>query len=683
MGLPPPVRGRYSSGRVAEGRRMGASTLVGSDLLDLKKKMEHQQKVLASRPKPEQEMDDITKEIQERERLLKYEREREAALRKRLELDNQLKELQLQNDKMSNQLGSNAPAALKSTDVSDTMKVQRFGPRKAAVPAAVPTWLKYDKIVLRFNAYFKEPWFDSEGEGFDIRKFVISYYMQDKSVEIIEIRTQNSGTPQGCFMKRTKLLKSTGECYMPGDFAVGKRMRVNGRQFVINDAERATREYFANEFSDIIMAQPMKLPNVPARRAFEPGMGNDLVRPVQKKGRGERADHSQFLNMDGKVLEFIGAWDDNSDLQGGVRKLKIKYFLVDDTIEVNEMTGMNSGRDLTSRFRINRGRLAVPEAQHGSGVASFTSAPAKFYGPRDLLVGNTLVMFGREVGIVACNDFTRGYYAKVLSIEQKPNPANRRGEASDQPGHKYTNPQERLLRLQEGIRRKIETASNYGTMRDQQRALKHMFSGYDLDKSGFISKDEFFTAMGSFACFGADCDMLFERFDSSSDGKISIDEFIAAVYGDGQGRAPETGARGNASGASMQSAIEEATRGDTNGNLMVLEESLRNKVESMANFSTSINRKSRELEKLMKRYDTDGSGFLSLSEFRAALANLNYRNSDADALFKAYDADNNGQLGYSEFSNLLLGRQVPRIKPTFQGHNQWYNPTKKTSKSIH
>ena len=105
-GPAPPVRGRYSSGRVAEGRRMGASTLVGSDLLDLKKKMEHQQKVLASRPKPEQEMDDITKEIQERERLLKYEREREAALRKRLELDNQLKELQLQNDKSLHPTGT-------------------------------------------------------------------------------------------------------------------------------------------------------------------------------------------------------------------------------------------------------------------------------------------------------------------------------------------------------------------------------------------------------------------------------------------------------------------------------------------------------------------------------------------------------------------------------------------------
>ena len=84
----------------------------------------------------------------------------------------------------------------------------------------------------------------------------------------------------------------------------------------------------------------------------------------------------------------------------------------------------------------------------------------------------------------------------------------------------------------------------------------------------------------------------------------------------------------------------------------------------------------------MKRYDTDGSGLLSLSEFRAALANLNFRNNDADALFKAYDADGNGQLCYSEFSNLLLGRQVPRVKPTFQGHNQWYNPTKKKSNSI-
>ena len=51
----------------------------------------------------------------------------------------------------------------------------------------------------------------------------------------------------------------------------------------------------------------------------------------------------------------------------------------------------------------------------------------------------------------------------------------------------------------------------------------------------------------------------------------------------------------------------------------------------MANFSTNITRK-KELEKVMKRYDTDGSGALS-DEFRAALSQLNFRNRDADMLF--------------------------------------------------
>ena len=70
----------------------------------------------------------------------------------------------------------------------------------------------------------------------------------------------------------------------------------------------------------------------------------------------------------------------------------------------------------------------------------------------------------------------------------------------------------------------------------------------------------------------------------------------------------------------------------------MLEESLRNKIESMANFSTNITRKKRELENIMKRYDTDGWGFI-IPEFRAALSQLN---SHRDGMFfRAYDADGN------------------------------------------
>ena len=668
-GKPPTPRGRYHSGRIAESRRLGAGTLTGATLKELQLKMETK---VAER-EAQRPVDDLTAEIRAKEKALKYEMERQAALKKRLELDEQLKALKIQNDKMSQKLGDAAVVA--STNMGNIQEKTRFGAKKKAVPAVVPRWLKYEKFILRFRAWSKEKWFDSIGEGFSVRKFVIAYYMADKSVEVIEPKIPNSGTTGGVFMKRTVISKKNGEPVSPSDLAVGMRIPINGRVFTIYDCESETRKYMQDEFPNVIMSKALALPNPSERRAFEPGMGNDIVKPV-KVSKAPRADHSQFLNMDGKILEFIGIWDDTSSLQGEIRKLKIKYFLVDDTMEVSEMTGMNSGRDLTSRFRINRGKLAVPEAQVGSGVASFTSAPSKFYKPQDLIVGSTVTLFGRVVSIVACNTFARTYFNDFLKIEVPQNAEGFRGSGAELPGYKFTSPTEVLKRLQFSIRSKIEVKSNYGTVNDQQRVLRHMFAKYDSDNSGSVSKEEFFAIMQAFALFGADSDTLFSKFDKDGNGSVSIDEFVDAVYDDGsRGDVnSKSSIYNNVAGDStfeskMAYSIDQASKDDSNGGLLVLEESLRNKIESMANFSTNISRKKRELENVMKRYDTDGSGALSFQEFRAALSQLNFRNRDADMLFRAYDADGNGQLNYAEFSTLLLGRKAPRIKVAFQGHN--------------
>ena len=179
-GKAPTPRGRYHSGRVAQNRRLGAGALTGATLKDLQLKMETK---IAER-EAQIPVDDITAEIRAKEKALEYERQRQAALQKRLELDKKLKELKLQNDKMSQQLGNEPYTS--NTNSSDIQEQTRFGSKKKAVPAAVPNWLKYEKVTLRFRAWAKEKWFDSIGEGFSVRKFVIAYYMADKSIEIIE-----------------------------------------------------------------------------------------------------------------------------------------------------------------------------------------------------------------------------------------------------------------------------------------------------------------------------------------------------------------------------------------------------------------------------------------------------------------------------------------------------------------
>ena len=172
--------------------------------------------------------------------------------------------------------------------------------------------------------------------------------------------------------------------------------------------------------------------------------------------------------------------------------------------------------------------------------------------------------------------------------------------------------------------------------------FRHMFAKYDLDNSGNVSKEEFFAIMQAFALFGADSDKLFSKFDKDGNGSVSIDEFVNVIYDDGSRSDinSKSSIYNNVDGSvdfesKMAHSVDQASKDDSNGGLLVLEESLRNKIESMANFSTNISRKKRELENIMKRYDTDGSGALSFQEFRAALSQLNFRNRDADMLFRA------------------------------------------------
>ena len=73
-----------------------------------------------------------------------------------------------------------------------------------------PTFVKLDKQVLRFYAYFQESVVESSLENHRIRRVVITYYLEDSTIAISEPKTQNSGIPQGGFLKRQMVLRSDG-----------------------------------------------------------------------------------------------------------------------------------------------------------------------------------------------------------------------------------------------------------------------------------------------------------------------------------------------------------------------------------------------------------------------------------------------------------------------------------------
>lgn len=101
--------------------------------------------------------------------------------------------------------------------------------------------------VLNFQAYFLEPVVENPTENYRIRKCIIYFYLDDDTIHIIEPKVQNSGIPQGVFLKRAKLPMPCGtRDYDWPDLRLGMDLNVYGRVFRIIDCDQFTRSYYAD-----------------------------------------------------------------------------------------------------------------------------------------------------------------------------------------------------------------------------------------------------------------------------------------------------------------------------------------------------------------------------------------------------------------------------------------------------
>ena len=108
-----------------------------------------------------------------------------------------------------------------------------------------PSWLRHQNQVLRFFIYFKEPVHESQHEAFRSRKCKLLFYLSDNTIQIEEPKCENSGLPQGAFLKRGAVERSPGVLYLPEDFMIGNEVHIFGRVFHVYDCDGYTREYMA------------------------------------------------------------------------------------------------------------------------------------------------------------------------------------------------------------------------------------------------------------------------------------------------------------------------------------------------------------------------------------------------------------------------------------------------------
>mmetsp|Transcript_41687 Transcript_41687/g.124527 ORF Transcript_41687/g.124527 Transcript_41687/m.124527 type:complete len:633 (+) Transcript_41687:1-1899(+) len=300
--------------------------------------------------------------------------------------------------------------------------------RNTYAPANPPSWLRHDRQVLRFDAYFKESVTECPKENFRVRKCVVYYHLEDGTMMITEPKEENSGMLQGTLVKRHRLPRpqeSGGGFFTHEDLKCGSSIDVYGRVYRLTDCDDFTRAFYQEASGHGQGSEEVPLDSFRASKQAPEANGLSAARRREIAegreynelflgGNHKNKRLEQFLRNDRKVLSFKCFWDDPSHY-GARLYYNMHYYLADDTVEIHENLARNSGRDPFPVFWRRSPLKKNPIANIAPGMREPDPIICK---PEDFIVGEFFEVYNRRIYIYDCDEFTRDFYRQYLSIEQ-------------------------------------------------------------------------------------------------------------------------------------------------------------------------------------------------------------------------------------------------------------------------
>lgn len=313
---------------------------------------------------------------------------------------------------------------------SSAVALEDLVPKNMRHPRVAPAWMKHDKQVLRFYGFFQESVTERPDENCRYRQVTFMFFMEDGTLQMTEPKIENSGIPQGAFLRRHRAPRPDGVGFLgPDDFRCGTDITLYGRTYRVTGCDRFTRWFYEENGIDVGQDEAMpedrwqkqyKFNKIAEKGGLPLSTQCMDAKTLTKFQTGQPAADKkfiQFLLNDRKVLRFKAFWDDPT-LYGARIYFVLHYYLADNTIEINEAHARNSGRDAYPGF-FKRGPLYKKNV--GTAYPGMLVADGGRYMPEDMKVGGAIHVWGRNVVIYDCDDFTQKFYGQYAGLDQKAN----------------------------------------------------------------------------------------------------------------------------------------------------------------------------------------------------------------------------------------------------------------------